>query len=717
MNIGIKKSITTGGKEISIETGKLAKQADGSVVLRMGDTMILATVVAAKEAKEGVDFLPLTVDYKEKFAADGRIPGGFFRREARPSEREILVMRIVDRALRPLFPDDYHAEVQLMMQLIAYDGLNSPDALVGFAASACLAVSDIPFNGPMSEVRVGRIDGKFIINPTLDEMKISDVDCIIAGTMENICMVEGEMKEIQEAELVEIIKVAHEAIIEQCQFQLDLAKEISKSSPKREYNHETHNDDVRAKVHAFSYDKCREIALQGNASKEKRSELFGAVKEAYIATLSEEELELEKPFISVYFKESMKKAVRDVMLNEQVRLDGRKFDEIRPIWAEVDYLPRVHGSAVFTRGETQSLTTLTLGGKMDEQMIDDVTYHGTERFMLHYNFPPFSTGEAKPVRGTSRREIGHGNLALRALKPVLPADNAYTIRLVSEILESNGSSSMATVCAGTLALMDGGVQITAPVSGIAMGLVADGGKFAVLSDILGDEDHLGDMDFKVTGTAKGITACQMDIKVDGLPYEVLTQALNQAKAGRIHILNKIIETIAKPNPEFKPQTPRIEAFNVPNESIGAIIGPGGKIIQALQKETNTTITIEEIEGGEGRVQVMSNNADDMNAAVSRIRLIAFPPTVEEGAEYEGKIKSLQAYGCFVEILPGTDGLIHISEFNWEKIDKMEDVCKEGDLVRFKVMGRDPKTKKWKLSRKVLLPRPEKKEAPQTSTEA
>jgi polyribonucleotide nucleotidyltransferase len=717
MNIGIKKSITTGGKEISIETGKLAKQADGSVVLRMGDTMILATVVAAKEAKEGVDFLPLTVDYKEKFAADGRIPGGFFRREARPSEREILVMRIVDRALRPLFPDDYHAEVQLMMQLIAYDGVNSPDALVGFAASACLAVSDIPFNGPMSEVRVGRIDGKFIINPTLDEMKISDVDCIIAGTMENICMVEGEMKEIQEAELVEIIKVAHEAIIEQCQFQLDLAKEISKSSPKREYNHETHNDDVRAKVHAFSYDKCREIARQGNASKEKRSELFGAVKEAYIATLSEEELAEEKAFISVYFKESMKKAVRDVMLNEQIRLDGRKFDEIRPIWAEVDYLPRVHGSAVFTRGETQSLTTLTLGGKMDEQMIDDVTYHGTEKFMLHYNFPPFSTGEAKPVRGTSRREIGHGNLALRALKPVLPADNAYTIRLVSEILESNGSSSMATVCAGTLALMDGGVQITAPVSGIAMGLVADGGKFAVLSDILGDEDHLGDMDFKVTGTAKGITACQMDIKVDGLPYEVLTQALNQAKAGRIHILNKIIETIAKPNAEFKPQTPRIEAFNVPNECIGAIIGPGGKIIQALQKETNTNITIEEIEGGEGRVQVMSNNADDMNAAVSRIRLIAFPPTVEEGAEYEGKIKSLQAYGCFVEILPGTDGLIHISEFSWEKVAKMEDVCKEGDLVRFKVMGRDPKTKKWKLSRKVLLPKPERKEEQAPSAEA
>ena len=717
MKIGITKSIITGGKEISIETGKLAKQADGAVVLRMGDTMILATVVAAKEAKEGVDFLPLTVDYKEKFAADGRIPGGFFRREARPSEREILVMRIVDRALRPLFPDDYHAEVQLMMQLIAYDGVNSPDALVGFAASACLAVSDIPFNGPMSEVRVGRIDGQFVINPTLAEMKVSDIDCIIAGTMKDICMVEGEMQQISEDELVEIIKVAHLAIIEQCQFQLDLAKEISKSSPKREYNHETHNEDVRKKVYDFSFEKCKAVARQGLASKEKRSELFGAVKEEYIASLSEEQLAEEKAFISVYFKEAMKKAVRDVMLNEQIRLDGRKFDEIRPIWAEVDYLPMVHGSAVFTRGETQSLTTLTLGGKTDEQMIDDVTYHGTEKFMLHYNFPPFSTGEARPNRGTSRREIGHGNLALRALKPVIPADNAYTIRLVSEILESNGSSSMATVCAGTLALMDGGVQITAPVSGIAMGLVADGGKFAVLSDILGDEDHLGDMDFKITGTANGITACQMDIKVDGLPYEVLIQALNQAKAGRLHILNKIIETIAKPNAEFKPQTPRIEAFNVPNECIGAIIGPGGKIIQALQKETNTNITIEEIEGGEGRVQVMSNNADDMNAAVARIRLIAFPPTVEEGAEYEGKIKSLQAYGCFVEIMPGTDGLIHISEFNWDKIDKMEDVCKEGDVVRFKVMGRDPKTKKWKLSRKVLLPRPERKEAPANTTEA
>jgi polyribonucleotide nucleotidyltransferase len=709
MNIGTTKSIITGGKEISIETGKLAKQADGSVVLRMGDTMILATVVAAKEAREGVDFLPLTVDYKEKFAADGRIPGGFFRREARPSEREILVMRIVDRALRPLFPDDYHAEVQVMLQLIAYDGVNSPDALVGFAASTAIALSDIPFNGPMSEVRVGRIDGQFVINPTMEEMEASDIDCMIAGTKENIVMLEGEMQEISEAEMVEIIKVAHEAIKGQCQFQLDFAAEIPKSQPKREYSHEDHNEEVRQRVMDFAYEKCKDIARQGIASKEKRAELFGAVKEELNASISEEELEEIGKYISVYFKEAMKKAVRDVMLHEGKRLDGRKFEEIRPIWCEVDYLPMVHGSAVFTRGETQSLTTLTLGGKMDEQMIDDVTFKGTVPFMLHYNFPPFSTGEARPIRGTSRREVGHGNLALRALKPVLPENNPYTIRLVSEILESNGSSSMATVCAGTLALMDGGVQIKAPVSGIAMGLVAEGGKFAVLSDILGDEDHLGDMDFKVTGTANGITACQMDIKVDGLPYEVLTQALEQAKAGRLHILDKITETIAAPNADLKPQTPRVEMFTVPNDTIGAIIGPGGKIIQQLQKDTNTTITIEELENGEGQVQIMSNNADDMNAAVKAVRLIAFPPQVEEGEIYEGPIKSIQSYGVFVEILPGTDGLIHISEFAHERIGKMEDVCKEGEIVKFKVVGRDPKTKKWKLSRKVLLPKPEKKE--------
>jgi polyribonucleotide nucleotidyltransferase len=709
MNIGTRKSIITGGKEISVETGKLAKQADGSVVVRMGDTMLLATVVAAPEAKEGVDFLPLTVDYREKYSAAGRFPGGFFRREARPSESEILVMRLVDRALRPLFPDDYHAEVQLMIQLLSYDGVNNPDVLCGLAASAAIAVSDIPFNGPMSEVRVGRINGEWVVNPTMEQMKSADIDMMVAGTMKDVNMIEGEFKEISELEMVEAIKIAHAAIIEQCQFQLDLGASIATANPKRVYSHETHNDEVKAKVYELAMEKCKDVARMGLANKAKRTELFDAIKAEVKASYSEEELASVSGFISVYFSEVKKKAVRWVMLHENKRLDGRKFDEIRPIWAEVDYLPMVHGSAVFTRGETQSLTTLTLGGKMDEQMIDGVTFKGTEKFMLHYNFPPFSTGEAKPLRGTSRREIGHGNLALRALKPVLPEDNAYTIRLVSDILESNGSSSMATVCAGTLALMDGGVQIKAPVSGIAMGLVADDGKFAVLSDILGDEDHLGDMDFKVTGTSKGITACQMDIKVDGLPYDVLIQALEQARAGRLHILNKIIETIAKPNADFKPQTPRIEAFNVPNEMIGAIIGPGGKIIQAMQKETNTTITIEELEGGQGRVQIMSNNADDMNEATRRIRQIAFPPQVEENVEYEGKVKSVKDFGCFVEILPGTDGLIHISEFSWEKVAKMEDVCKEGDVLKFKVVGKDPKTKKWKLSRRVLLPRPEKQE--------
>ena len=704
----------TGGKEISVETGKLAKQADGSVVVRMGDTMLLATVVAAADAKDGVDFLPLTVDYREKYAAAGRFPGGFFRREARPSETEILVMRLVDRALRPLFPDDYHAEVQVMIQLMSYDGVNNPDALCGFAASAAIAVSNIPFNGPMSEVRVGRVNGEYIINPSMAEMALSDIDVVIAGTMKDINMLEGEMQEISEAELVEVFKIAHAAIKEQCQFQLDLAAEIPTANPKREYSHETHNEEVRAKVYELAMDKCKDVARMGLANKAKRTELFDEIKAEVKAAFTEEELAEVGKFVSPYFSEIKKKAVRWVMLNERKRLDGRNFDEIRPIWAEVDYLPMVHGSAVFTRGETQSLTTLTLGGKMDEQLIDGATFQGTEKFLLHYNFPPFSTGEAKPLRGTSRREIGHGNLALRALKPVLPADNPYTIRIVSDILESNGSSSMATVCAGTLALMDGGVQIKAPVSGIAMGLVADEGKFAVLSDILGDEDHLGDMDFKVTGTAKGITACQMDIKVDGLPYEVLTQALEQAKQGRLHILGKITETIAEPRPTFKPQTPRIEAFNVPNEMIGAIIGPGGKIIQAMQKETKTTITIEELPTGEGRVQILSNNGDDMNEAIRRIRLIAFPPTVDEGATYTGKVKSVKDFGCFVEILPGTDGLIHISEFNWEKVAKMEDVVKEGDVLDFKVVGKDPKTKKWKLSRKVLLPKPERQpDAPQS----
>jgi polyribonucleotide nucleotidyltransferase len=710
MNIGLKKSIITGGKEISVETGKLAKQADGSVVVRMGDTMLLATVVAAKDAKDGVDFLPLTVDYKEKYAAAGRFPGGFFRREARPSESEILIMRLVDRALRPLFPDDYHAEVQLMIQLISYDGIHNPDALCGLAASAAIAVSDIPFNGPMSEVRVGRINGSYVINPSVAEMAESDIDIMIAGTMKDINMLEGEMKEISEAELVEVFKLAHEAIKEQCQFQLDLAAEIPTANPKREYSHETHNEDVKARVYDLAMEKCKDVARMGLANKAKRTELFDAIKDEVKASFSEEELATVSGFISTYFSQVKKKAVRWVMLNERKRLDGRNFDEIRPIWSEIDYLPGAHGSAIFTRGETQSLTSLTLGGKMDEQLIDGATFRGTEKFMLHYNFPPFSTGEAKPIRGTSRREIGHGNLALRALKPVIPADNPYTIRIVSDILESNGSSSMATVCAGTLALMDGGVQITAPVSGIAMGLVADEGKFAVLSDILGDEDHLGDMDFKVTGTEKGITACQMDIKVDGLPYEVLTQALEQAKAGRLHILNKLKETISQPKSDYKPHTPRVEQVIVPNEMIGAIIGPGGKIIQGIQKETNTTVTIEELPNGEGQVQILSNNGDDMAEALRRVRAIAFPAQVEEGEEYEGKVKAIKDFGCFVEIIPGTDGLIHISEYSWERVQNMNDVCKEGDVLKFKVVGKDPKTKKWKLSRKVLLPKPEKTES-------
>lgn len=678
----------------------------------MGDTMLLATVVSAKEAKEGVDFLPLTVDYREKFAAAGKIPGGFLRREARPTDSEVLVMRLVDRALRPLFPEDYHADTQLMIQLISYDGINQPDALAGFAASACLAVSDIPFNGPMSEVRVARVEGEYIINPTREEMAKADMDIMLAGTEKDIVMLEGEMQEASEEDMIEVIKLGHEAIKEQCAFQLELAAEVPASSPKREYCHETHNEELEKKIHEMAYDKCADVARQGLADKAKRAELFGAIKEEIKAQFTEEEQEEHGALIGVYFKKAMKEAVRYVILKERIRLDGRKFEEIRPIWSEVDYLPMTHGSAIFTRGETQSLTTLTLGGKLDEQMLDGATFSGTENFMLHYNFPPFSTGEARPIRGVSRREIGHGNLAWRAIKPMLPTDNPYTIRLVSEILESNGSSSMATVCASTLALMDGGIQMKAPVSGIAMGLVINQeGDFAVLSDILGDEDHLGDMDFKVTGTAKGITACQMDIKVDGLPYEVLTQALMQAKDGRLHILNKLLETIPAPNADLKKNAPRVVSFEVPNDVIGAIIGPGGKIIQQIQKDSGATVTIEEIpETGNGKVQILAEGAESMDAAEKAIRLIAFPPQVEEGVEYEGKVKSVQAYGCFVEILPGTDGLIHVSEFAWERIAKMEDVVKEGDLLKFKVVGKDPKTKKWKLSRKVLLPKPEKKEA-------
>ncbi|MEX1193152.1 MAG: polyribonucleotide nucleotidyltransferase [Brumimicrobium sp.] len=712
MNIGIKKSITTGGKEITVETGKMAKQADGSVVLQMGNTMLLATVVSAPEAKEGMNFFPLTVDYREKFAAAGRIPGGFLRREARPTDMEILVMRIVDRALRPLFNDDYRAETQVMIQLMSYDDEHLPDALAGFAASAALAVSDIPFNGPMSEVRVARIDGQFVVNPLRTELEKADMEIMMAGTLKDVVMIEGEMEFIQEADLVEAIKVGHEAIKEQCQFQLDLAAEVPTANPKREYHHIDTNEEVEKKVHEYAFEKCKEIARKGNPSKAERTAAFEAIKEEMEAQYTEEELEEVGQFVGTYIRKTMKEAIRDVMLNEKIRLDGRNFDEIRPIWCEIDYLPMVHGSAVFTRGETQSLTTLTLGGKLQEQMIDAATFQGTENFMLHYNFPPFCTGEAYPIRGVSRREVGHGNLALRALKNVLPDDNPYTVRLVSEILESNGSSSMATVCAGTLALMDGGIPIKAPVSGIAMGLVMNKeGKYAILSDILGDEDHLGDMDFKITGTAEGITACQMDIKVDGLPYEVLIEALEQAKAGRLHILNKITETIAEPRAELKPNAPRVESFKVPNEAIGAIIGPGGKIIQQIQKDTGATVTIDEDPStGQGIVQIMAEGKEAMDAANKAVRQIAFPPTVEEGEVYEGKVKSVQAYGVFVEIMPGTDGLIHVSEYAHERINKMEDVANEGDLLKFKVVGRDPKSKKWKLSRKVLLPKPEKTDA-------
>ena len=709
--IGIKKSYTLGdGRTIEIETGKLAKQANGSVVVRMGNTMLLATVVSDKEAGEDMDFLPLTVDYKEKFAAAGKIPGGFLKREARPNDNEILICRLIDRALRPLFPDDYHANTQVAVQLISFDEEVKPDALACLAASACIAVSDIPFNGPTSEVRVGKIDNNWVINPTPSQMENSSIDLIVAATMENIMMVEGEMLEISEAEMLEGIKIAHEEIKKQCQLQLDLAAEVEKSKTKREYNHERSNEDLQTRLKAACYDKCYAIASEAIADKAIRGEKFGAVKDDFVATLSEEE-QGDKFLIGQYFKAVQKAAVRDVMLKDRIRLDGRKMDEIRPIWSEVDYLPGAHGSSIFTRGETQSLTTVTLGNKMDEKLVDEVTTGGTEKFMLHYNFPSFSTGEARPNRGTSRREIGHGNLALRALKPMIPFDetNPYTVRVVSEILESNGSSSMATVCAGTLALMDAGVKIKKPVSGIAMGLITEPGNknFAVLSDILGDEDHLGDMDFKVTGTVDGITACQMDIKVDGLPYDVLEQALNQAKEGRLHILNEMAKTIAKPNDDYKPHTPRINQITIPKEMIGAVIGPGGKIIQEIQATTGATITIEEVDN-KGVVSIMSNDGEAMNAALGKIKAITAVPEV--GEVYKGKVKSITNFGAFVEIIPGKDGLLHISEIKHERVEKVEDVLKEGEEIDVKLIAVDPKTGKLKLSRKVLLDKPQKEEA-------
>ncbi|MCD4772550.1 MAG: polyribonucleotide nucleotidyltransferase [Bacteroidales bacterium] len=693
------------GRTISIETGKLAKQADGSVVVKMGETMLLATVVSNIEARENTDFLPLSVDYKEKYAATGKFPGGFFKREARPSEYEILISRLVDRALRPLFPEDYHSEIQMLITLISAEKDASPDALAALAASSALSVSNIPFNGPISEVRVIKIDEEFIINPSISQIKEAELELIVAASMENILMVEGEMKEVSEAVMLEAIKVAHEAIKDQCKVQLELAEMIEKSKIKREYNHENNDDELRDKVIKATSDKVNEIAKSGNTNKHERHDAFEAVINEFKETFSEEELEEKEIMINRYFHDVEKEAVRSSILNERIRLDGRKLDEIRPIWSEVDYLPTAHGSAIFTRGETQSLVTVTLGSRLDEQMIDGAVFEGYSNFLLHYNFPPFSTGEARPMRGTSRREVGHGNLAMRALKQVIPgnSENPYTIRIVSDILESNGSSSMASVCGGTLALMDAGVKISKPVSGIAMGLITEPGnkKYAILSDILGDEDHLGDMDFKVTGTENGITACQMDIKVDGLPYEILEEALEQARKGRIHILGEMAKTISEPNADYKPHVPRIEKITIAKEFIGAVIGPGGKVIQEMQKETGATISIEE-EGEFGIIDIISNDKASIEAVKAKIKAITTVPEV--GEIYKGKVKKIVEFGAFVEILPGKEALLHISEITWSHLKDVKSVLKEGEEIEVKLIGTDPRSGKMKLSRKVLIPR-------------
>lgn len=708
---GIKQSFELpDGRMVTIETGKLAKQADGAVVVTIGKTMLLATVVSAKEAREDVDFMPLSVEYKEKYAATGKFPGGFFKREGRPSDYEILISRLVDRALRPLFPDDYHAETFVNIFLISGEEDIAPDAFAALAASASIAVSDIPFNGPISEVRVARINGSFIINPSFSSVAEADLDLMVAATMDNIMMVEGESKEVSEEVMLEALKIAHEAIKVQCEAQLQLASKIEKAQTKREYCHETNDDDLKAAVEGFAYQPCYDIAVKGNPNKHERSEAFTAIRDQFIETLPEEEREEKAALVKRYFHAVEKKAVRNAILNERIRLDGRKLDQIRPIWCEVDYLPSAHGSAIFTRGETQSLVTVTLGNKMDEQTIDGAVIEGKSNFMLHYNFPAFSTGDARPYRGVGRREIGHGNLAERALKPMIPNsdENPYTIRVVSDILESNGSSSMASVCGGTLALLDAGVRMKKPVAGIAMGLISEGhdGKFAVLSDILGDEDHLGDMDFKVTGTKDGITACQMDIKVDGLTYEVLQIALNQAKEGRMHILGEMAKTITDPRPDYKDNVPRIEKMVVDKEFIGAIIGPGGKIIQEMQRETNTVIVIEE-KGNFGVIDIVSPNKESIELAKARIRAIVAVPEV--GEVYLGTVKSILPFGAFVEILPGKDGLLHISEVEWKRLETVESVLKVGDKVKVKLIGVDSKTNKMKLSRKVLLPKPENKD--------
>lgn len=692
------------GRMVSIETGKLAKQADGSVVVRMGDAMLLATVVSSKEAKAGVDFLPLSVDYQEKFASVGRFPGGFFKREARLSEYEILISRLIDRALRPLFPEDYHADVQVLVTLLSHDINVAPDALAGLAASAAITISDIPFNGPISEVRVARIDGKFVINPVISDISRADIDMIVAASKENILMVEGEMNEVSEEEMLEAIKFAHDAIKIQCQAQVEL-REMCGNKPKREYSHETHDEELKKAIHEATYDKAYAIAKSGNTNKKERSAAFKAVIDEFCTRFTEEELAEKKIMIGNYYFQVESDAMRACIIDEGKRLDGRSTTDIRAIWSEVDYLPATHGSAVFTRGETQSLTTVTLGSKLDEQTIDGAVYEGTNKFLLHYNFPPFSTGEVKPMRGTSRREVGHGNLAMRSLKKMIPGPEEcpYTIRVVSDILESNGSSSMATVCAGTLALMDAGIKITRPVSGIAMGLITDGKNFAVLSDILGDEDHLGDMDFKVTGTQRGICGCQMDLKVQGLPSEVMLKALMQAKEGRLHILREMLKTIAAPREDYKPHAPRIERLIIPKEFIGAVIGPGGKIIQEMQRETNTVISIEEV-GNTGVVEISSSNKADIDAAMAKIKGIIAIPEVNE--VYEGKVKNIMDFGAFVEFMPGKDGLLHISEITWERLNSMDGVLKEGDKIKVKLIEIDKKTGKYRLSKKALLPKPE-----------
>jgi len=701
------KDINLGdGRTITLETGKLAKQADGAVVVKQGKTMLLATVVSAKEQRENADFMPLSVEYKENFSAVGRFPGGFLRREGRPGDSSILVARLVDRALRPLFPDDYHAETFVTISMISGEEESMPDSLAGFAASAALSVSDVPFEGPISEVRVARINGELKINPSMEENAISDIDIMIAATIDDVMMVEGEMDEVSEKEMLDAVKFAHEAIKVQCQVQIDLAKELN--IEKREYEGDVKNEELLNNLNDFAYQKIYDVAKK-SLPKQERGDAFKEIKAEFVETLGEEEQEELEFLIGAYFHDIEKKAVRNLLLDEGIRLDGRKSDEIRPIWSEIDYLPAAHGSSVFTRGETQSLTTVTLGTRLDEKIIDEALVQGRDKFLLHYNFPPFSTGDARPVRGLSRREVGHGNLAHRALKGMLPAeeDNSYTIRIVSDILESNGSSSMATVCAGTLALMDAGVQIKRPVSGIAMGLIMDNeDRYVVLSDILGDEDHLGDMDFKVTGTEKGITACQMDIKVDGMSYEILEKALNQANEGRNHILGKMLETIDTPREDFKPHVPRIEKIIIPKDMIGAVIGPGGKIIQEIQETTGTVITIEEKEE-KGIVLISATNKESIDLGLARIKAIVVVPEV--GTVYRGKVKSIVSFGAFVEILPGKDGLLHISEIEWRRLNTVDEVLKEGEMVDVKIIDIDNKSGKLKLSRKALLPRPEKKQ--------